>query len=298
MGESAHMALIAYRETLTLEVRGKRLQLIIPGGNEEAQSFKQHHIARPYFEYEAVMAALLQRILAAIDVPHFFDVGAFIGYYSLLAGRILEGRSGRIWSVESNPRHIAALRDSIELNGMTNIEVVHAALSDKNEELYSRHEIVFSEKQVNGTAVQAVRADDLFARLGVKPNVVKVDVHGFEGRTLAGMRDALCGSINYLMLELHPTFYLTKVTPGVSRMQILDELESAGFNVYYVSGLRHPMAKDQRRLVDNGRFSYQRLTHENRGMLLFDRYQALFVMASKPPLETIAGPSLPDSEWI
>jgi hypothetical protein len=136
------MAMIAYRETLTLEVRGQRLEMVIPVANREAQAFKQRHVFRPSWEYEAIMAALFERFLGVLDVPQFLDVGAFIGYDSLLSGRLLEGRPGRIVAIESNPGHLALLRENVQLNRLTNVEVVHAALSDREEDLHSQFEMV------------------------------------------------------------------------------------------------------------------------------------------------------------
>lgn len=41
------------------------------------------------------------------------------------------------------------------------------------------------------------------------------------------------------MLELHKNAYLHKFAPDISRMQILDILEQAGFTNYYVADHRY-----------------------------------------------------------
>jgi FkbM family methyltransferase len=59
----------------------------------------------------------------------FVDVGANIGYYSLLASRIV-GPSGRVYSIEASPTILALLRRNIALNHANNVEVIHALVSD------------------------------------------------------------------------------------------------------------------------------------------------------------------------
>jgi hypothetical protein len=60
----------------------------------------------------------------------FLDVGAHVGYYSLLASKLV-GDSGRIVSVEPNPPTIETLLRNIQLNGAGNVIVERVACTDK-----------------------------------------------------------------------------------------------------------------------------------------------------------------------
>jgi len=293
---------VDYRETLVLDIHGQRVELLIPHYSENARIIKQHHLTRPNYEYEAIMATLFGRLLASIERPEVLDVGAFIGYYTALAGKLLAGR-GRVWAIESNPRHVEVLRETIRLNRLENAESVHAALSDRPEPVVALNEEVWSDGQRPGAAnghasgqpiaVQAETCDALCQRLGIAPNLAKLDVHGYEGKVLGGMRDSLRTSLDYVLLELHQPTYLEKFTPGITRTHILDTLDDAGFHVYYVAGHHYP-PDTRRRFLDAGRFAYHPLTRENRGMLLFDRQSQVFVLASKRPLPDVIGPSMVD----
>jgi FkbM family methyltransferase len=264
--------------------------LIIPEGDASAQRFQA--VYQQNGNYEAVMVALLTKILGSMNKPVFVDLGAFIGYYTFYCAKLLSGKA-RVFSVESNPEYVELLKRTLVLNGCDNVEIIHAALSSHSEPVRVSGTAV-SVSAREGLELMAETFDSVCHRLGFRPNVAKMDVHGFEGKILGGMQEILHDSLDHLWLELHPNVYLEKYTPGITRMQILDSLEAAGFANYYVAGHRYTWSDGMRRFFDTGRFAYQPLTRETRSMLLFDRHNHVFVLASKSPLEELIGPSVLD----
>jgi FkbM family methyltransferase len=275
---------------MNLEVQGITFQLLIPDDNSYAQIFQSYY--QKNGNYEAVMVALLTKILESLDKPVFVDLGAFIGYYTFYCARLLAGKA-RVYSVESNAEHIEILKRNMVLNGCDNIEIIHAALSSCSEPVKVSGNSV-STSADEGVELMAETLDSVCHRIGFRPNVAKMDVHGFEGKILGGMTETLHNSLEYILLELHPNVYLEKYTPGITRMQILDSLEAAGFTNYYVAGHRYTWSDGMRRFFDTGQFAYQPLNRKTRGMLLFDRHNHIFVLACKPPLEKLIGPSVLD----
>jgi hypothetical protein len=59
----------------------------------------------------------------------FLDIGANVGFYSVLASRIV-GAAGQVDSFEPFPRNVGYLRKHIELNRLTNVTVHPIALSE------------------------------------------------------------------------------------------------------------------------------------------------------------------------
>lgn len=287
------MALVAAQDTITLNIRGIEMRMLIPAFSDDAQAFKRMHLTRPEYQYEAVMVALLERILRQQAAPVFLDLGAFIGYYTLFAAGLLKDRA-RVYGIESNPRHVAVIRQAVALNNLTNAEVIQAVLSDCAEPVRSLGTEVFANSDGPGVLLQSETCDGLCRRLGIEPTVAKMDVHGFEGKILGGMKEVLGGALEYLLLELHPNAYLKKYTPGISRLMILDMLEEAGFKTYYLAGHRYSVADGLLRFEETGRFAYLPLNRETREMLLFDRAGYVFVVAAKSGLEDLLGPSLTD----
>jgi precorrin-6B methylase 2 len=59
-----------------------------------------------------------------------WDIGANIGFYSLIASRLV-GEDGKVFAFEPLPANLDAIARNIALNGVENIEVVGLALSDR-----------------------------------------------------------------------------------------------------------------------------------------------------------------------
>src|SRR5215831_18416703 len=117
-----------------------------------------------------------------------FDVGAHQGVVAAILARVV-GPTGQVVAVEANPHNCRAAVKNRELNGLPQIEVVQAAVSDKPGTL------VFN-KGLNGRiddgsgawgrlSVEAITIDRLADRFGL-PNVVFIDVEGAEFLALAG----------------------------------------------------------------------------------------------------------------
>jgi FkbM family methyltransferase len=77
--------------------------------------------------WEPVITAWFKTVLKPGDVV--IDVGANIGYYTTLAAKAV-GPSGRVIAIEPFPETFAALRDNVRRNGLTNVELVNAAVGD------------------------------------------------------------------------------------------------------------------------------------------------------------------------
>jgi FkbM family methyltransferase len=300
---------------MQLTVQGVDFQLLIPTDSRQASHFSE--VFRRNGQYEAVMTAILTRLLKAIEQPVFADLGAFVGYYTAYAAKVLQGR-GEVFAVESNPAYAEVIGATIALNQLDNARVFHAALSDREETLWAQgttlhdgsmnRDAAFKAMPEHQTtrpagvpgydgdpvAVSATTMDRLCAQHGLAPNIAKMDVHGTEGKLLGGMHEVLRGPLQYLLLELHQNIYLRQYSPNVSRMRILDSLEEAGFHCYYVAGHRYTWSDGLKLFMESGRFAYQPLTRQTRDMLLFDRHADVFVLAAKQPLEAILGPAVLD----
>ncbi|HEX8887734.1 MAG TPA: FkbM family methyltransferase, partial [Pyrinomonadaceae bacterium] len=84
------------------------------------------HIARTHL-YEPQVTAFLKQHLQ--EGMAFIDVGANIGYFTLMAATLV-GRSGRVIAVECNPRNCELLYMSLHRNGFEEVLVYPFALSD------------------------------------------------------------------------------------------------------------------------------------------------------------------------
>jgi FkbM family methyltransferase len=154
----------------------------------------------------------VQRVLTAELAPGgvFIDVGASIGFFSLLAARIV-GSDGTVIAFEPQPPAAASIRDNAALNGFTTVTVVESALSSRPGRVAledvgkATAHVVESPRTETGTDyVEALSLDAYLAeRPRIVPDVVKIDVEGHEVAVLAGMRATLSHQRPLLLVECH-----------------------------------------------------------------------------------------------
>lgn len=108
----------------------------------------------------------------------FWDVGAHIGFYSLLASRLV-GSDGHVRSFEPMPANRARLELAIRLNAAANVSVDPRAVgASAGEAVLHRHEwsTMWSlDGEGEGVVVAVTTLDDAVA-LHDPPDVVKIDV--------------------------------------------------------------------------------------------------------------------------
>jgi FkbM family methyltransferase len=136
----------------------------------------------------------------------FFDVGAHVGFYSLMASRRV-GRAGRVVAFEPNPRNIAYLRRHVTLNAAPNIEIVEAAVSSRSGWVGFEAPGDSSMGQVRDDTdpwVPSVSLDAWSAEHAVFPAVVKIDVEGHELPVLQGATELLSHTRPTIVLSVGP----------------------------------------------------------------------------------------------
>lgn len=129
----------------------------------------------------------------------FVDAGANIGFYSLLASRLV-GPSGQVHSFEMMPATATMLRSNIAASGRSNVTVHEAALSDVSGEFVeaSFNPRFLGQASVTSTLgaartqtvrVRTTRFDD--EPLPDRIKLMKIDLEGNELRALQGGHDLL-----------------------------------------------------------------------------------------------------------
>lgn len=156
-------------------------------------------------EYERQVSELVVSLVK--EHSRFLDVGANIGYFSLLAASRHE--SVRVFSFEPDPDNVRLLKTSIAFNGFeSRITVYSCAVSDRNETLsFSRlgneghrgarvmaklsdiPESRLPNPSASFHEVQAVYLDEFLKN--EQFDVVKVDVEGYEPHAFKGMAHLL-----------------------------------------------------------------------------------------------------------
>ncbi len=138
-----------------------------------------------------------------------FDVGAHVGYYTLLASE-LAGPHGQVIALEPLPRNLRYLHEHLRLNSVQNVRVIEAAVSDRSGTARFRivpdssMGAVTSDASADAIEVETVSLDDLFARGEIPaPNVLKIDVEGAEASVLAGAEKVIAEARPAIFLATH-----------------------------------------------------------------------------------------------
>jgi FkbM family methyltransferase len=127
----------------------------------------------------------------------FVDVGANVGFFSLLAARRV-GPEGAVFAIEPLPRNVEAIQRNARRNRFGNIAVVRAAASDEQGSailIVTDHpggaalEGADTPPDATGTlSVTTTTLDDLVDAGTMRPpSLVKIDVEGAEVAVLRGM---------------------------------------------------------------------------------------------------------------
>jgi FkbM family methyltransferase len=144
-----------------------------------------------------------------------YDVGANIGFFSLLAARFSESH-GRVEAFEPVPGNSAAVRANAALNHLTNITVHQLAVSDHGgtaaflvpgeqgwSHLADRGRHPNAEHQIQ---VELISLDEEIGRGSLPvPDIVKIDVEGSETAVLRGLARTLRSHHVTIICELHET---------------------------------------------------------------------------------------------
>ena len=223
-----------------------------------AQGNKFPPFAMVQDKYEEETTRLLKRILG--PGMTFLDVGAHVGYYTLLAARQV-GPTGRVFCFEPEPSNYDLLVGNIQLNGYANIQPINKAVSnrvgfttlfltglDNGRHSTYRHQLPES----GSVEVETTTVDAFFESKGwPHVDLVKIDVEGAEMDVLDGMNQLLQKSeCPNLIVEFNP--YLLR-SAGSDLLHFLDRPASWGFRIDCIdekSGLSSLETMDARTLVD------------------------------------------------
>ena len=167
-----------------------------------------------------------------------FDVGANIGYYTLLAARAV-GPSGRVYAFEPEPHNFGLLTRNVAENRLTNVRLVNAGVSNRagvvrlhlDDGNFGAHSFeAGSVRSSSGRSVEVetVRLDDFAdeARAFDAGVLVKIDVQGAEALVVDGGRRLLALPRITALLEFWPEA-LARSNADAARL--LADLEGLGF---------------------------------------------------------------------
>ena len=171
-------------------------------------------------DYERQTLARVLGLLRPGD--EFWDVGANIGIFTLLAGQRV-GPAGRVVSWEPTPATFEVLKEHLRLNNLeNNCRTLNAAVNDgsgdsvefsldASDRLASTNRIASRPIPGNDQRIRvpAGALDSWSVRLNSQPRLIKLDIEGGEVLALRGANALMSGSVGsrpMFILAVHPQF--------------------------------------------------------------------------------------------
>lgn len=135
-----------------------------------------------------------------------FDLGAHQGVIALLLAREV-GASGSVVAIEAEPHNARVAERNRTLNDASNLTMLHAAAAARVGTISFAEGLngqVDEHTATGNVSVAAVTVDELARRYGA-PDLVLVDVEGYEAQVLRGASETLAQRACSFLVEIHET---------------------------------------------------------------------------------------------
>jgi FkbM family methyltransferase len=145
-----------------------------------------------------------------------WDIGANIGHHTLFLASVAD----RVISFEPVPHNAALVREKLAFNGIETVELQQLALGEEAGELplhhpdfeananfgtASLHADYSPDNNVHQTVVRIAVGDDYRAERNLPaPDIIKIDVEGFERPALAGLSKTIREAAPAVLMETSP----------------------------------------------------------------------------------------------
>ncbi|NRB38004.1 MAG: FkbM family methyltransferase [Pseudomonadales bacterium] len=200
--------------------------------------------------WEPNLTAFIKKTLTHKDRT-FIDVGANVGYFSLLASQLLP--HGKVVAIEAFPSIFEKLKKNVRLNNYKNIRMINYAASDTECEIAMHHSIDNEGATTGKLHAYSVRPTEFESEpvvVKAKPlhqllktseinnvRLIKIDVEGAEYEVLKGLYPLL----NQLPKDAE---IIAEITPSVLTQTQISEIictfDKHGFKPYKISNTYHP----------------------------------------------------------
>jgi FkbM family methyltransferase len=187
-------------------------------------------------DFEPHVVNLYLKILR--EGSNVLDVGANIGYFSIIASRLV-GQSGKIYSFEPSPNTLIRLKRNISLNKFKNIIIYPKAVSEKvgfvvfkipSDTVQNSGRSSFRDIEENSIEVEVptINIDSLLQEI-ISISLVKMDIEGAEAMALIGMQKLIERDSPIFIMELSDA-YLKQL--GASAISVWDFFKCRDYKVF------------------------------------------------------------------
>lgn len=182
--------------------------------------------------WEAYETQLTLQLLQPGEV--YVDVGANIGYYTLVAAQRV-GAQGRVIAYEPDPENFALLQSNVRLNQLSQVQVFPCALYDQNVagrlflsgDNFGDHRIYAATDTRQSRNIRLVHGDEHLSQQINRMDFLKIDTQGAEFFVVKGLQGMIKKNRHHLriLMEFSPFGIRHSGASGHELLQLLDNLE-------------------------------------------------------------------------
>jgi FkbM family methyltransferase len=199
------MMALASTEIIELDIPGLapglKMQLHPSGDQIISAKLRKEKCWEPYETY------LTLKHLQSGDV--YVDIGANIGYYTLLAAQKV-GDQGKVIAYEPDTDNFSLLQHNIALNGFKHTQIFQLALYDKNTEgelflsddNFGDHRIFAAHENRDSRTITLVKGDEHVSRQSTRIDFLKIDTQGSEFFVVNGLMQLITNNRKHLRMIL------------------------------------------------------------------------------------------------
>lgn len=200
--------------------------------------------------YEPVETAFVRANLKPGDV--FLDIGANIGWFTMLASTIV-GERGHVHSFEPRKPTVDYLRRSVEANSLSGLVTVYeAGLADRDGDWHLAWAegtanpgsscLVESGSEAANLQTLAIRLKALDNLAVEKVDFIKIDIEGAEMLAMKGGSKTIARNRPIVMSELHPK--QLQIVSGVSPAEYIGWFRQQGYRIFLLEADRNDELDD------------------------------------------------------
>lgn len=189
--------------------------------------------------WEPAITEIIFNKLKSGDV--FFDVGANIGYFTLLSARLV-GINGVVHSFEPIPRVYYQLSENLKLNNLKNVTAHNFAVgSFENKILINTYDnnigmsSLLKESGDSAEEVEVKVLDDIFSDTE-RIDFMKIDVEGFEYEVLKGASKLIKKHKPKILFEINPKRMQLFYKDNNKSFWMLNFLHQQGYTISTIKG--------------------------------------------------------------
>lgn len=191
-------------------------------------------VAADWYDHDVAEPAEIKLLRSGRLAPgaRVFDLGAHQGVIALMLSRIVESE-GQVVAVEAVAHNARCAEENRAINKAANLTVLHAAAADRPGTLEFEDgggsHVASDGAEWTTTSVEAVSVDGLAERFG-PPDVLFIDVEGYEQHVLAGAQQTFAQARPDCFVEIHVGAGLEQF--GGSIAGVLSQFPEGGYDLY------------------------------------------------------------------